>query len=446
MAKKFDQQLVQRVSADNGPNGTWTWTPLWAEASQTTIPDSATYTYVPLQPQVPEQPYVVTLVGVRKYLLIKQSSRGTSFSAATYFFKEKENATFSQANVRAFFSTYTGMLMVKNFATAEVLDFAYQHGARQPYPATAQASGKTSNRTSSCYTTVTCYWSGTCQTEPNGGNATYGTTTYGIGGCTSPGDDGVGCSRISWSLTSSNTELHCSPDGPGDPGPGPGGGGGTGGGTQTPPTPCQHMNTLGAQPVFSQAVNTLIGKTGLNYESGYTYSNGGRNGSDYTAVDGLANADQIIYPNPSMPLDGIMHTHPPGTFSVFSMTDLASMYRTYHLNQMMDPSTFTITVFTDSGVDYAIKITNLNDFLDFGNISLFDDDAVRDFESTWYNSAPGHYDIDATKSIASNEQSFLRLLKERNTGLTMFKHDRTQNTWQQLGLDTNNSPIVVPCP
>ena len=175
------------------------------------------------------------------------------------------------------------------------------------------------------------------------------------------------------------------------------------------------------------------------------YSNGGASGSSYEPLN-LTDPTQMAAPNPAMPLDGIMHTHILGSPSIFSMTDLAAIYRTYDRRQMMDPNTFTITVFTDSGVDYAIKIENLAQFLNFGNIALVDDDAVRLFETKFYNSGLGHYDIDATKSIASNEQNFLRLLKERHTGLTMFKHDRTQNTWQKIGLDANNSPTFVPCP
>ena len=91
LAKHYDKQLVQLVNSQHQPDSHWTWTPCWDKATQTTIPDSATYTYVPLEPRVEVRPYVVTTVGVRKYLRFKQTARGVSFGEAAYIFVEKGN-------------------------------------------------------------------------------------------------------------------------------------------------------------------------------------------------------------------------------------------------------------------------------------------------------------------------------------------------------------------
>ena len=45
----------------------------------------------------------------------------------------------------AFFATFTGMLLVKDFATGETSDFAFKDGVRQPFPGVR--GGKSSNRT-----------------------------------------------------------------------------------------------------------------------------------------------------------------------------------------------------------------------------------------------------------------------------------------------------------
>jgi hypothetical protein len=103
-------------------------------------------------------------------------------------------------------------------------------------------------------------------------------------------------------------------------------------------------------------------------------------------------------------------------------------------------------VFTASGVDYALQINNLAQFVAFGQSNLVDNDAEFAFFLRFFSeTGPGGYGIQANQSVANNERNLLRLLRDQNTGLTMSKHDRNQNTWQQLGLDTNDSVVNVPC-
>ena len=169
-------------------------------------------------------------VGVKKYLLVKQTSNGIDFSEATYLFNNKENILCVPTNTNAFFSKFTGTLLLKSLSTGKISHITYLGGVNQPHVAT-QSEGKAENRTSSCHTIVTCYWTGHCATEPSSGSMTYGTTTDGIGSCESPTDDGVGCSRIVWTRTGSSSQTYCAsdpgnPGNPGDPG-NPGGPGST---------------------------------------------------------------------------------------------------------------------------------------------------------------------------------------------------------------------------
>ena len=254
---QLDQQLVQPI-----PNQqSWTWTPRWDKASQQRVADSATYTYVPLEAYLPARPYVVTLVGVRKYLLIKESRRGLSFCAADYVFKAKENPAWSETNVRPFYAAFTGVLLLKNLVSGATACLAYAGGQRQARPTGKAPAGGTAGRGSSCYTVVHCNWNGICasELEPHP-SMTYGSATSGIDYCTSPSDDGVGCSRIVWTLTNSYSQAYCSGGGddPGNPDPDPGPGPGNPGnpGPATPETPCQHMNSLGAQPVFRPSIRS----------------------------------------------------------------------------------------------------------------------------------------------------------------------------------------------
>ena len=205
------------------------WTPRWDQASQRTTSEPATYVYVPLEAPA------VAWVGVKKYLFIKRAGNQLDFSEGTYLFEDKENISWTPANARAFFAAFTGTLLLKDLATGEGSHLVYKNGTRQPRQPTQSAksssTGGASNLTSSCYTAVTCYWSGYCSSEnTSSGGGTVGTVTTGIDYCESPADNGIGCSSIIWYPTGSNSQEFCNSD-PSDPGnPGGGGDGGNGDG------------------------------------------------------------------------------------------------------------------------------------------------------------------------------------------------------------------------
>lgn len=138
----------------------------------------------------------------------------------------------------------------------------------------------------------------------------------------------------------------------------------------------------------------------------------------------------------------MIHTHP-GGLSVFSMSDLSEIYQIADEGYMHDPATFTMMVYTSYGEDYALKITDYQKFLDFKPGFLFEDD-VRAFERRFILTYPPVYPMVHSSSLM-DEQSLLRILKERNTGMTLLKHDRATDTWQRRALDTNNTPINNPC-
>ena len=128
------------------------------------------------------------------------------------------------------------------------------------------------------------------------------------------------------------------------------------------------------------------------------------------------------------------------------MTDLEAMYQIYMGNVMNNWATFTIGVVAPDGTGYTIKINDIEQFKSFGGQWLSSDMNVGVFEQLYYfNANSGGYNIQLNTPSIQNESNFLRLLKERNTGLSLFKQNPNTNTWQQLGLDSNNSTIVVPC-
>lgn len=109
------------------------------------------------------------------------------------------------------------------------------------------------------------------------------------------------------------------------------------------------------------------------------------------------------------------------------------------------PLVYTATIFGADGQDYAIRIENLQDFLDFSRAWLADDDKVRLLESLYYTNISNGIGS-TTASVMTKEKTALSMLRGEKSGLTVFKHDRASNSWNQLGLDTNSNVTPVPCP
>ncbi|QIX60173.1 hypothetical protein HER32_02810 [Hymenobacter sp. BT18] len=413
------------------------WEPQWAQTSYRSSQGQPTSWYVPLA-----QP-AVQWVGVRKYLLIRQVGGVLEFNEATFLFDEHAN-TPATASPSAFFATFTGILRVRNLATGGEFPVVYRQGRRQALAGRAAPTGQaTAAQTASCYTMVYCDWTGYCISEST--VLVYGAATAGLGYCQSPPEDGVGCSNITWTLTNSNSQTACSPDPPYDPGTPGDPGTPTEPTTPTAPvnTPCQGMKTLSQQTPFQQAEATLIAKAANPLEHGYTYSNSS-DASSY--VYGVQNSNEIsLYLSHNNNMEGTMHTHPPGGLLFFSGTDLQSLYDDIINNRVKDPAAFTITIFGANGLDYAIRIQDLQQFKEFGKAWLENDDKVRMLEYVYYQDTVNGIASTST-TTATREKAALSMLRGEKAGLVVFKQDRNSNNWSQLALDSNNSVLSVPCP
>ena len=224
----------------------------------------------------------------------------------------------------------------------------FKNGVRQPYP--SRRGSKDSNRPTTCYTNVTCYWSGYCAEGDRNGNIVYGTITMGVNYCGTPGDDGVGCARIAWTRTGSSSGTYCDGGGTGyDPGSGPADPSGctTCSGPVTPinpNSPCGQMATLAAKAGMQNINPTMIGlATTRSVEEGAVFRNGGNAFSDFVPFS-AGTANEVDWPRvPGWQYDGMIHTHP-GGLSVFSMSDISQMYQIADEGYMHDPATFTMMV------------------------------------------------------------------------------------------------------
>ncbi len=443
--KKYDLQLVQQVTNPDQTKGIWTWTPIWQSAIQRRT-SAATYTYIPLEAYLEQRPYVVTLVGCRRYLLIKSTGSDLSFSTILYTYREprlKSPDSFNLADL-PYFINFTGVTLVKDMASGQQSCFFYEGGVRQE-GANGQKTqtGKSASKTSNCITTYICEWTGYCY----GGGATWQVYTGGTDYCHEPDSGGICYLSIDWHQTGSWTHVTCDDGGDGSGSGDDGGNGNTGpcpscsGGVGTPPnpnSPCGQMATLAAKAGMQNANSTMIGLAASSpVEQGAVFRNGGNAVSDFVPFS-AGTANDADWPRAQgWQYDGMMHTHP-GGLSVFSMSDISQIYQIADEGYMHDPATFAMMVYTSYGEDYALKITNYNQFLNF-KAKMVDDFSVGIFEDKYILSNPPFYPFVHSSSLL-NEQSLLRILKDFDTGLTLLKHDRTSNTWQQRGLSANKRP------
>jgi hypothetical protein len=247
-AQRYAQRLTE-VLHTNAPTATaWTWKPKWLMASQQRIGDSATYTYVPLQPQLLSTGKSVLLVGAQRYIIIKSGRQKLSFGVISYTWDESTSASTS-FTAPASFTDFSGQIQLVDLASKQQSYFRYQHGALQVDKSQTSAEhGTQLLRANACQTIYTCYWTGYCRTMDNQGMQpiTWGKMTQGNGYCAAPSYETMyGCLEFSWRKTDQQTTLYCDypveptnpQPGPQDPGPGPSQPG-------YPTTPTSPTNTL----------------------------------------------------------------------------------------------------------------------------------------------------------------------------------------------------------
>ncbi|RSK34686.1 hypothetical protein [Hymenobacter metallilatus] len=391
---------------------------------------------------------------MKKYLFIRLTAAGTEFHEATYLFAEAENQATTD---RAFFAAFTGLLRLHNLTTGQELPFFYRLGQRQPGPLPAAGTLPPGNgaKPSSCYAMVYCDWTGVCsEVGPN--PMVYGSSTFGVNYCQTPSDDGVGCSRIVWSLIRSNSMFYCqSEDPPTDPGtPGEPGSPPDPTSPQPPKTPCQTMQTATQAKAYQDNVarlkylsnNPPRDANGKPLETGITYLDPAdlntyriANGTEDNIEVGVAPGGLVA---------GFMHDHPPGdgTLPLFSPSDLYSICKLLITSPpVIDPSAYTTTVIIHNGQSYMLTITDPAAFIAFGKFWFEDQFFADKLVAEYYNEKTGGIGS-STNGITGNEKAFFNMRKREGMGLALFKQDSSNNSWQQLALNpVDNIVTSSPC-
>jgi hypothetical protein len=229
--------------------------------------------------------------------------------------------------------------------------------------------------------------------------------------------------------------------GGGDNGGGSGGNSG-GGGSNSDTTInriCLEVDSLESNNAFKQRMTALYNSTSLNFEVGYFLQRNSNGSYNYGLIQGTSNTPGLPDFNLTLPQDGLIHTHYSGLLSIFSPDDLRSLYLMYRDN-CTNPG-FIYGLVTGS-TSYLLKIDNLGAFLQFGQQHFEDQASFNIFQNLYANV----FGISASNAIAVNEQKFLWLLQENNSGLKLFSGDvNSFNNWELKGLNLNNEVILLNC-
>ncbi|WP_283637548.1 hypothetical protein [Aquaticitalea lipolytica] len=157
-------------------------------------------------------------------------------------------------------------------------------------------------------------------------------------------------------------------------------------------------------------------------------------------------------PLPNTKVDSFIHNHfnnGNGTLSVFSGSDLYSLYELYINDKIKDLSKFVMVVTTpgnnisstDDDTLYAITINNGTEFAAFGEKYLTDPNIV---DIILYNNKRNY--ISSNISNELNEERFVRMLQKNNSGMSVYRGDRTNlNSWTKLSIRNNYTLKEVNC-
>jgi hypothetical protein len=192
------------------------------------------------------------------------------------------------------------------------------------------------------------------------------------------------------------------------------------------------MEVLSKNFDFKKKFQELSHNTGLNYETGYFFS---KNGTSYnfTYIQGLANDPEINF-SISGPIDGFIHSHYTGTYSLFSGVDIKTMYTTYQYGMMNNPLSFSIGVTTPQGNSYMVGIEDISMFLSFSSANFSSQSSFNSLEEFYENNFIAFTVYGKTEEEA-RELAFFETFA--NSGLQLFKGNSDFSQFKRITKNNN---------
>ena len=210
-----------------------------------------------------------------------------------------------------------------------------------------------------------------------------------------------------------------------------------------PKTPCEKISKVGKNNKTKDLFGILKPKVNSTKEFGYILTEDGGTISD-TPIEGDIGEYRIKFPV-NAPIDGLIHSHFAGGYSVFSVSDMFALAFLYKNGKIKDIDSFVIGVVTASNTQYLMVIDEPAKFGAFAD-NLFTGNTIDETTQDLYEIIYMNFGIKTNNTAANNESLFLSYLQTNKTGLKLLKGDATFSNWQLLNKDSNGNVIPQNCP
>ncbi len=213
-------------------------------------------------------------------------------------------------------------------------------------------------------------------------------------------------------------------------------------------TPCDKIGPLKNSALFKTKFTELQQKTSLSYESAFSFE-------DCTFAPSYLYADGQGKPKghvriPTLAtgtIAGSAHAHYAGMLPIFSVGDLQAVYEIIELYSNAYQYSYTYSLTTSRGNSYVIVIDDIAKFQAFGENYFNNDDKNEKLEAIYsaYNIGGFPLDLSNPSNNIKNEAAFLKMLSDKNAGLTVLRPTQNLNNYSVLKWQSPTSVIEIPC-
>lgn len=162
----------------------------------------------------------------------------------------------------------------------------------------------------------------------------------------------------------------------------------------------------------------LASKVGTdNFESGGIFY-----GENVIGIRGGENLHSIGF-NLYDKVNGIMHNHVNGGYSIFSYADIIAISDLYTQNLTMQPKGFFFGVTTNQGTNYMLTIADISKFDSFAQKTMDNVGPGLPYQWVYENF------VNKDNSIQQNLQGLLNFLSIENAGIELLEYDPNSGKW-----------------
>ncbi len=208
-------------------------------------------------------------------------------------------------------------------------------------------------------------------------------------------------------------------------------------------TPCQKIVDIGKADKTKTLFENLKTKTNSTKEFGEILVDNGLEITN-TPLEGEVGVGGININYSGSQIDGFIHSHFAGLYSIFSPADLASISSMYVNGGIKNINTFVFGLVTASNTQYIMVIDDPTKFATFAQQFLLPDGTIDEIYTSGYGSGTYKlFNITRNNLSSTNELGFVQLLAAENSGLKILKGSNNSNDWAEL---TIKNGVIDPKP